>query len=53
MADQFDCSKDVIQDIIKRIHANEYKRRQAPPVLRVSEKAFGVGRRHPIVQRWV
>jgi NAD+ synthetase len=29
----------------------EYKRRQAPIILRVSEKAFGIGRRVPIVQR--
>jgi NAD+ synthase (glutamine-hydrolysing) len=43
----------LVQDLIKRIHYNEYKRRQAAPSLRVSEKAFSVGRRFPIVQRWV
>ncbi|WP_068469165.1 NAD+ synthase [Candidatus Protochlamydia phocaeensis] len=43
----------LVQDLIKRIHQNEYKRRQAPPGLRVSEKAFSIGRRFPIVQRWV
>ena len=43
----------LVQNLIKRIHISEYKRRQAPPVLRVSEKAFSVGRRFPIVQRWV
>lgn len=42
----------LVQDLVKRIHQNEYKRRQAPPGLRVSEKAFSVGRRFPIVQRW-
>jgi NAD+ synthase (glutamine-hydrolysing) len=42
-----------VQDLVKRIHANEYKRRQAPPSLRVSEKAFSIGRRFPIVQRWI
>lgn len=44
---------DLVHDLIKRIHANEYKRRQSPPGLRVSEKAFSVGRRFPIVQKWV
>lgn len=43
----------LVEDMIKRIHYNEYKRRQAPPALRVSEKAFSIGRRFPIVQRWV
>jgi len=34
------------------VDQNEYKRRQAPPGLRVTEKAFGVGRRIPIVKKW-
>lgn len=44
---------ELVQNIIARIHKNEYKRRQAPPVLRVSEKAFSVGRKFPIVQKWI
>lgn len=43
----------LVDEIIRRIHQNEYKRRQSPPTLRVSEKAFSVGRKFPIVQRWV
>lgn len=43
----------LVDDLIKRIHRNEYKRRQSPPGLRVTEKAFSVGRRFPIVQGWV
>lgn len=43
----------LVEDVIRRIHANEYKRRQAPPGLRVSEKAFSIGRRFPIVEKWV
>jgi NAD+ synthase (glutamine-hydrolysing) len=31
---------------------SEYKRRQAAPVLKVSEKAFGEGRRFPIAHGW-
>lgn len=44
---------ELVKDLVKRIHQNEYKRRQAPPGLRVSEKAFSVGRHFPIAQRWV
>jgi NAD+ synthase (glutamine-hydrolysing) len=53
IADQFGYPLALVEQLIKRIHANEYKRRQAPPGLRISEKAFSVGRRFPIVQRWV
>lgn len=37
--------------ILSQLDRNEYKRRQAPLVLRVSSKAFGTGRRLPIVHR--
>lgn len=38
--------------IVQRLARNEYKRRQAPPVLRVSPKAFGSGRRLPIAHQY-
>jgi len=41
-----------IQRVLRLIDLNEFKRNQAAPVLRVSTKAFGYGRRYPIVQRW-
>lgn len=44
---------ELVTDLIHRIHRNEYKRRQAAPGLRVSQKSFTVGRRFPIVQKWV
>ena len=44
--------RDVVLDTLTRVDSNEYKRRQAPPGLRVSAKAFGIGRRLPIVMRW-
>lgn len=44
--------QDLVKDILRRVDRNEYKRRQAPPGLRVSSKAFGIGRRLPIVMRW-
>ena len=37
---------------IKMINNNEYKRFQAPPILRISSKAFGFGRRMPLVARY-
>jgi NAD+ synthase (glutamine-hydrolysing) len=42
----------VVQWVLERIDRNEYKRRQAPLVLRTSPKSFGSGRRHPIVHRY-
>ncbi len=41
-----------VPDILRRIELNEYKRRQGAPVLKVSSKAFGVGRRVPIAKVW-
>lgn len=52
IAKQHHLDVELVQDLIVRIHRNEYKRRQAPPPLRVSEKAFTVGRVFPIVQGW-
>ena len=43
---------DLVKNISKRITLNEYKRRQAAPGLRVSSKAFGMGRRIPIVNKY-
>lgn len=53
IAATFGFPQDLVDDIVVRIHRNEYKRRQSPPVLRVSEKAFSVGRDFPIVQNFV
>ena len=41
-----------VRQVIRLIDTNEYKRRQAAPGLRVTTKAFGVGRRFPIAQRY-
>ncbi len=43
---------DTVLDIVRRIDRNEYKRRQAPPTLKVTHRAFGMGRRLPIAQRF-
>ncbi len=41
-----------VKQVIRLIDVNEYKRRQAAPGLKVTTKAFGVGRRFPIAQRY-
>jgi NAD+ synthase (glutamine-hydrolysing) len=46
------CSRERAEWIVGRLDRNEYKRRQSPLVLRTSEKAFGSGRRLPIVHRY-
>jgi len=42
--------ESIVKDIVKKINGCEYKRRQAALGLKVTTKAFGVGRRFPIVQ---
>jgi len=44
---------DLVEWVVRRITFNEYKRWQAPPILRVTTKAFGSGRRNPIAQGYV
>jgi NAD+ synthase (glutamine-hydrolysing) len=43
----------LVHDIARKVDLNEYKRKQAPPGLKMTPTAFGVGRRIPIVQRYV
>jgi NAD+ synthase/NAD+ synthase (glutamine-hydrolysing) len=43
---------DLVRSIINRVDRNEYKRQQAAPGLKVTTKAFGMGRRYPIAQRF-
>ena len=42
----------LVRGILDKVDRSEFKRRQAAPGLRVSTKAFGAGRRLPIVMRW-
>jgi NAD+ synthase (glutamine-hydrolysing) len=44
--------RDTVLKVIRMIDFNEYKRYQAPPVLRISSKAFGAGRRMPLAARY-
>jgi NAD+ synthase/NAD+ synthase (glutamine-hydrolysing) len=43
---------DLVRDVINKVDRNEYKREQAAPGLKVTSKAFGIGRRFPIAQRF-
>ncbi|MBI4510954.1 MAG: NAD+ synthase [Deltaproteobacteria bacterium] len=42
----------IVNDVLRMVRVNEYKRRQAAPGLKLTSKAFGPGRRMPIAQRW-
>lgn len=45
--------KETVIKTIRLVNANEYKRFQSPPILRISSKAFGFGRRIPLVAKHV
>jgi len=43
----------LVTRVLKMVNSNEYKRFQTPPVIRVSQKAFGLGRRMPLVGKYL
>ncbi|MBI5425047.1 MAG: NAD+ synthase [Opitutae bacterium] len=43
----------VVHDVVRKVDLSEYKRKQAAPGLKITPLAFGVGRRIPIVQKYV
>ncbi|MRT94547.1 NAD+ synthase [Ancylomarina sp. 16SWW S1-10-2] len=45
-------SKNIVDKIIRLVNMNEYKRFQTSPVLRISSKAFGYGRKIPLVAKY-
>jgi len=44
--------RELVKNVLAMVDRNEFKRKQSAPILRVSVKAFGYGRRFPIVQKW-
>ena len=44
--------REIVEKVVRMVDTNEYKRKQAPPGIRLTAKAFGQGRRIPIAQRW-
>jgi NAD+ synthase/NAD+ synthase (glutamine-hydrolysing) len=51
--EQSDDGKTLVQRVRMMVARNEYKRRQAPPIVRVRARAFGSGRQMPIAARYV
>jgi NAD+ synthase (glutamine-hydrolysing) len=45
-------NESTVQRVIRMVDYSEFKRFQAPPVIKLSSKSFGIGRRWPIVQGW-
>jgi NAD+ synthase (glutamine-hydrolysing) len=45
--------EQLVRRILRLVNINEFKRYQTPPIIRVSSKAFGVGRRMPIVGKYL
>jgi NAD+ synthase (glutamine-hydrolysing) len=43
---------ELVRQTIRRVNSAEYKRQQAAPALKVTAKAFGIGRRYPIAQKF-
>ncbi len=48
-----DINEALVRRVLKMVNTNEYKRNQFCPIIRVSTKAFGVGRRLPIVAKYL
>jgi NAD+ synthase (glutamine-hydrolysing) len=53
IADRYGYDIDLVRAIARKVDQNEYKRRQAPPGLKITSRAFGLGRPFPIVQKFV
>ncbi|HWB95316.1 MAG TPA: NAD(+) synthase, partial [Bryobacteraceae bacterium] len=52
IAADLDLPLELVAEIIRKVDRNEYKRQQAAPGLKVTSKAFGIGRRFPIAQKY-
>jgi NAD+ synthase (glutamine-hydrolysing) len=52
IADQYGFSLDLVREIVRKVDRNEYKRKQAAPGLKVTTKAFSVGRRFPVANKF-
>jgi NAD+ synthetase len=50
---KFSLDPELVRETLRRVNAAEYKRQQAAPALKVTAKAFGMGRRYPIAQKFL
>ncbi len=53
IAAHYNYDVELVRSIAKKVDRNEYKRRQAPPGLKITSRAFGLGRPFPIVQKFI
>jgi NAD+ synthase (glutamine-hydrolysing) len=53
IAEEYGYDLNLVRAIARKVDRNEYKRRQAPPGLKITSRAFGLGRPFPIVQKFV
>ena len=53
IADDLHAPVELVKQIVNLVDRNEYKRQQAAPGIKVTSKAFGIGRRFPIAQKYV
>ena len=52
ISDHYGFPIELVRAVVRRVDQNEYKRKQAPPGLKVTSKAFSVGRRFPLAQKF-
>jgi NH3-dependent NAD+ synthetase len=45
--------EQTVRSVQRRVDLNEYKREQAAPGIKITSRAFGVGRRMPIAQKYI
>ena len=53
ITEKYRLEADLVQKTVHQLNRAEYKRQQAPPGLRVTTKAFGIGRRYPIAPNFL
>ena len=53
IAGHYEFDLDLVKQIALRVDRNEYKRKQAPPGLKITSRAFGFGRPFPIAQKFI
>ncbi len=52
IVEKYRLDPELVRETVRRVNAAEYKRQQAPPTLKVTAKAFGMGRRYPIAHKY-
>ncbi len=53
IAEKYKIELPLVEDVMRRLTRAEYKRQQAAPAIKVTAKAFGMGRRYPIAQKFI